>query len=111
MIREHRSHLHRTEIELHIVEFLKGEMRRHLVQPDGKERALHLLEKRAAQSVHCAFVTEDAHVDLRMISRDEKREALDVVPMRVRDEHVHVQSMLVDLSHERLPEAWRKSCS
>ena len=55
-----------AEIELHVGQFFEGQVARHLVKPDGKERALHLLEERAAQSVHGAFVAENANVHLRI---------------------------------------------
>ena len=82
----------------------KGEVRRHLVEADGKEGGLHLLEERAAQSMNGAFVTKNANVDLRMIRRDEEGKSLDVVPVGVADENQDVQSRGRYLLHERLPQ-------
>ena len=84
MIGKHRPHFDRAaEIELHVVHLLEGQVRRHLIQADGEKSGLHLLEKRAAQTMHRAFVTEDADVYFRVIGGHEKGKALDVIPMGV----------------------------
>src|SRR5438105_10978542 len=105
MIREHRTNLYSPEIEFHFLKFFKGDAARHLIETNGKKCALHLLEKRAAQSVHRTFVTENANVDARVVGRDEKGKALNVVPMRVRHEHGDVDRHVAKFFHKRLTES------
>ena len=83
---------------------LKDEVRRDLIEPNREKRALHLLEKCAAQAVDRTFVAENANVYARMICRHKKGETLDVVPMGVSDQDCEIESLLAYLLHQRLPE-------
>src|SRR5882724_788741 len=104
MVCEHRSHFGGAEIELHIIQFLKREMCCHLIEPDRKKSALHLLEKSAAQSVDGAFVTKNANIDPRMVGGHKKRKSLDVIPMGVSDQHGDVEARFAHFLHQGLPE-------
>src|SRR6476659_6918512 len=102
MIGEHRADFDSAEIELHVLQLFEGHASRHLIERDRKKSALHLLKKRTAQTMHRALVTEDANINPWTVGRDEKREALDVVPMGVGDQHVKVHRHLPEFLHDRL---------
>src|SRR5262249_41293794 len=80
-------------------------MRRDLIESDGEKCALHLLEKRGAQSVDGAFISKNANIYPRIIGGDEEWEALDVIPMGMGDQDRKFESLFAYLFDQRLAES------
>src|SRR5215469_3640482 len=102
MIREHGTNLDRAELKLHVTQLFKGHVTCHLIETHGKEGALHLLKERAAQSMHRAFVTHDPDINLWVVGRNEKGKTLDVVPMRMGDQHRDFERLVFEFLHQGL---------
>src|ERR1039457_3062288 len=104
MIGEGGRHAHRTDVEVHFLEFLDTDVGRHFPQADREVRAFHLAGQNDFQPVARAFVAEDAQVVLRSIDRLEERQALDVVPMRVRQQQGQVERLRLEFGDQLAPE-------
>ena len=97
MIRKTRLHPDAAHREFHFFQFLDLQVCREFLESDGKERVLHLAGKHAAEAAASALITENAHAVLRLIEGLEKRQALDMVPVRVRQKQRDVQRLLAEL--------------
>ena len=71
--------------------------------------ALHLALKHVAQAMPRAFEAEICNPILRLVHRPEKRQALDVVPMRVGPQHRHVQRLVLEPLHQLTAEQTQTS--
>src|SRR6266849_2668506 len=106
------ANLKLTDGETEVLQLLDLDVGRHLAQADGKERTLHLAGQHVLQAVARSFVAENAEMVLRLIDRQKKRQALDVVPVRVRQQQRQVQRLVVELRGQlasEQPQADRKS--
>ena len=74
------------------------------MEGNGEERVFHLARQHDFQPVPRAFVAEDVQAALRLIDRDEERQALDVIPMGVGQEQGQIERLLVKLGDQLLPE-------
>src|SRR5439155_3087943 len=79
------------------LELLDLEVRRELAQIDRENRAFHLAGQDILQPMPRAFITQDAQMVLRLIRWQEKRQALNVVPMGVRQQQRQVKRLSVKL--------------
>src|SRR2546425_301053 len=104
MIGEKRLHAHLADAEVQLFELLNLQVGWHLSQANREERAFHLAAQYPLQPLARAFVAQNAKMVLRSVNRQEKRQPLDMVPMRVRQEQRQVQRPLVKLSNQRLPQ-------
>src|SRR5581483_11515970 len=68
----------------------------HLLHADGEVGALHLTGKSAAQALIGAFDAENCDLIFGIISRQKKREALDMIPVRVRNQYMNRHRLLAE---------------
>ena len=86
MVHEHGPHLYFADVELHVAQFLNGDVARQFFQSDWKEGAFHLRAKRGGETLTRAFVTKNADIVLGIVGRDKKWKSLNVIPMGVREQ-------------------------
>ena len=97
-------HPHRADVEAHFLEFLDADVGRHFAQANREERAFHLAGQHDFQAVPRAFVAEDAQVVLRLIDGQKERQALDVVPVGMREQQSQVERLVVELGDQLAPQ-------
>src|SRR5215471_13379457 len=86
MIYECGVDIYFAERERHLAQFVNVHLRGQFTHGDRKERRFHRLGYDLAERRACAVKTKNANFVLGIVRRFKKREALDVVPMRVRDQ-------------------------
>jgi len=89
-----------AEVEACFFEFFDVDVGGDFFQSDGEKGTFHLAGKNVCQAVPCAFVTENAETILFFIDREKKREALNVIPMRVRQEQGDFHWRIIELGHQ-----------
>src|SRR5205085_9263018 len=65
----------------------------HLLQADREVRTLHLAGQRGFQPFARALESEDFYFVARIVGGHEKWKALDVIPMRVRNEQAEIDRL------------------
>ena len=90
----------RADIKTGLLEFFDFDVGRDFFQANGKEGTLHLAGENICEAVARAFVTENAKMVLFLIDREKKWEALDMVPMCVREEQGDFQWGIVEFGEE-----------
>ena len=101
MVRALRPHEHRADVEIEVFKFLDLDVARQFGERHGKIGAFHLAGQRVEQPFARTPAAEDAQPAARIVNRREKRQALDVVPMRVRDEQRDVQRLVFEFRQQR----------
>ena len=76
----------------------------HFAQANREERAFHLAGQHDFEAVARAFVPEDAQVVLRLIDGQKERQALDVVPVGVRQQQGQVERPGVEFGDQLAPQ-------
>src|SRR6266404_1126955 len=100
MIGEPGADLEFADGETEIFEFLDLDVCRNLAQADGEKGAFHLAGQHVLQAVPRSFVAENTQMVLRLVNRQKKRQTLDMVPVRVRQQQRQVQRLVVELSRQ-----------
>src|ERR1700730_2409580 len=81
MIHELGALVHFTKMKIHLIQFLDLDLSVKIVKRDRKKRRRHLALEDFAQAGVRAVITENGDLILVVVGRQEKREALNVVPM------------------------------
>ena len=102
MIRALRAHEHGADGEVEVLEFLDFDVARQLVKRHGKVGAFHLAGERGDETLARAFAAENPQAAAGIVNRPEERQALDVIPMRVREEQRQVQRLFFEFLEQRL---------
>src|SRR5438045_2410677 len=86
MIHESSAHANAADFEIHRIELLNLDLSRQVVKLDREKRRGHLSFENFLKSAPAAVITENLNLILVVVSGHKKREALNVVPMNVRDQ-------------------------
>jgi len=86
MIGAVRPHEHGTDGKIKILELLDFDVAGQLVEWHGKVGAFHLAGECGDKALAGAFAAENPQAAERIVNRPEERQALNVVPVRVREE-------------------------
>jgi hypothetical protein len=87
-------------LEIQSFGFLKRDVPRHLLHADGEVGTFHLARQSALQSLARAFKTDHRDLVFWIVRGHEKRKALDVVPVRVRNEHVEADGAALEFRRQ-----------
>src|SRR5881394_1916295 len=90
MIQEARAHPDIADSELHLFEFPDLDRAGEVLPTHRKEREFHLGSEDRGEAITRALIAEDVDRVLGLVGGQEKRESLDVVPMRVRQQQRQV---------------------
>ena len=96
MIGKPGLHLHLSDTEAQLFEFLDLNVGRHLAKANREKRALHLAGQDTIQAMASAFIAKDAQMVLRLIHGQKKRQPLDVIPMGVRQQQSEIQGPAIE---------------
>lgn len=91
-----------ADVEIEIFEFLDFDVAGQFIEGDGKVGAFHLAHEGGEQAFARAFAAEDAQPAFRVVDGRKKRQALDVIPVRVGDEQGQVERTVFEFGQERL---------
>ena len=94
-------HRHLADRELHLLQLFDRDVAREVLQTDGEKRCLHLPRQDRRQTNARTFITEDADLVLPVVGGEKKWQALDVIPVRVRDEEREPNLTLAKFALER----------
>jgi len=86
--------------KLHLLQLFDLKVCGQFAERNRKERVFHLAGKHGAQAMPRAFITENTQAVLRFVNRLKKRQALNVIPMRVRQQHRQVQWLFFEFLHQ-----------
>ena len=73
------------------MKILKNHVARELLHGDGEIGAVHLGFQDSCKMAPGLFSPDDSKMILFLVSRGEKREALDVIPMGMRDQEAEIE--------------------
>src|SRR5205814_9347217 len=90
MIQKSRAHTDFADLELHLFQLANFDCARKIFPAHRKEGQFHLGGKNRGETVTRALVTENVDCVLSLVGREEKRQALDVVPVRMGQEQRQV---------------------
>ena len=100
MMRALRPHLHGADFEIEFFEFLNFDVAGQFVERHGEVGAFHLAGEHADQALARAFAAQNPQPAARMINRPEERQALNMVPMRVREEQGQVERLVFEFRQQ-----------
>src|SRR5438132_6029423 len=86
MIHKFRTDAHVADLEVHRIEFFDFDFSRQIVKRDREKRRRHLAFKNLAHAEIGAVITKNPDIVLVVVGGHKEREALNVVPMNVRDQ-------------------------
>ena len=101
MIGPHRPSAHRADVEVEVLEFLDFDVARQFVERHGKIGAFHLAGQGIDQAFARTFTAQNPEPAMGIINRPEKRQALNVVPMRVGQQHGQIQRPVLEFRQQR----------
>src|SRR5207237_9639653 len=90
--------------KIHILELLEFNFTRQLGHGDWKKRCLHLAGEDFTQARPSPIITKNLELIFPAISRQEKGESLDVVPVGVRNKDRQSARIRTELTLQRLAE-------
>ena len=104
VVHEHRGHVDLSDLKLAFLQLGHVDVSGHVPHTDRKIRAFHLRGQSGMESFTRTFVSEDPHLVLRTVGRNEKREPLDVIPVRMRNQQGQVDGLVVEFLRQRQTE-------
>src|SRR5262249_48391668 len=108
MIHKNRLHSHLAERKRHFAQPTDVDLPGELAHRYREERRPHRLGHNLTEGGPGPVETEDPNLIVRIVRGLEKREALDVVPMRVSDQHREVDRARLEFflqRHTKWPDA------
>ena len=91
MIGALRAHADGAEVEIEVLQFLDFDVAGQPGKGHGEIGAFHLAGQGVDEPLARAFAAENAQPAALVVDRREKRQSLDVIPVRVGDEQGEVQ--------------------
>src|SRR3954466_13550497 len=86
MIHKSSAHADAADLEVHRLELLNGDLSRQVVELDREKRRGHLSFENFLKSAPGAVITENLNLILIVVGGHKKREALNMVPMNMRNQ-------------------------
>src|SRR6476620_1205839 len=104
MIQEFGADPKPSDLKIHVLELLDFNFTRQLGHGDREKRCLHLAGQDFTQTRPSPIITENLELIFPAISRQEKGESLDVVPVGVRNKDRQPDRIRTELTLQRLAE-------
>ena len=101
MVRTLRPHADRADVEIEILEFLNFDVAGQSGKRHGEIRAFHLAGQRVDQAFARAFAAQNPQLAVRIVNRRKKRQPLNVVPVRVRQQQRQAQRLILEFRQQR----------
>src|SRR5205823_9205287 len=111
MIGEMGAHLHFANAKLHFLKLFDRQMTWQFPQANGKKRRFHLPRKDCRQTGTSALITQHPDDIFFVVGRREKGQALDVVPVRVRNQKSQFDRLRCEFLLESEPECTNPGAS
>src|SRR6266478_8644184 len=104
MLRKLGHHFHLADMNLHVLKLFDREMTLQFTQAHRKKGRLHLAGQDRAQTSTRSFVTEDPDQIFAVVGQGEKRQTLNVIPVRVCNEKSQLDRLWSQLLLQRQTE-------